>query len=284
MFAIHIDDNQLNVYSLKISELILRAAVEIESLSKDLYTTITGTSSSHVTYDEIALKKLNQMWNLEEKVVIISSTNCYISNANRLIYPFVKTVQRTGRTKMTYGWNNAYQNIKHDRGKSLKFGSIKHLFEIMAALFVLNIYFKDETFDLKKDHTATAFPINLGSQIFSINLHTLMGYGSEKPYRNEDYNKSLYLFKKTDKALEIWHEANRRWMEETTIIYKNHPAFLKFIAEHNIKDYSDNFVHSIIRKILPGEIWVRLDDKPYEHIRRADNQVQYEAVLNKNIL
>jgi len=37
MFSIHIDDNQMNVYSSKISDLILRASTEIESISKELY-------------------------------------------------------------------------------------------------------------------------------------------------------------------------------------------------------------------------------------------------------
>ena len=35
-FAIHIDDSQLGVYSSRITDLILRAAAEIESLSKEL--------------------------------------------------------------------------------------------------------------------------------------------------------------------------------------------------------------------------------------------------------
>ena len=34
---IHIDDNQLSIYSVKISELLIRCSVEIESISKDLY-------------------------------------------------------------------------------------------------------------------------------------------------------------------------------------------------------------------------------------------------------
>lgn len=34
---IHIDDKQLNVYSIKIAELLLRTVVEIESISKTLY-------------------------------------------------------------------------------------------------------------------------------------------------------------------------------------------------------------------------------------------------------
>jgi len=48
-FAIHIDDAQLGVYSSRITDLILRAAAEIESLSKELY---KGTSKNwHLAAD-----------------------------------------------------------------------------------------------------------------------------------------------------------------------------------------------------------------------------------------
>jgi len=73
MFNIHIDDDQLNVYSSKISDLILRAATEIESLAKELYKLNGGTKTDRIKYDEDAIKHLNQIWSLEKKVVIISS-------------------------------------------------------------------------------------------------------------------------------------------------------------------------------------------------------------------
>ena len=34
---IHVDDKQINVYSMKISELLIRASIEFESLAKELY-------------------------------------------------------------------------------------------------------------------------------------------------------------------------------------------------------------------------------------------------------
>ncbi len=158
MFNIHIDDSQLGVYSLRISDLILRAAVEIESIAKDLYSLNGGAKTSYIKYDEDAIKHLNKLWKLGKKVVIISSLNCFVSN--RLIYPFVKNKKRTGSDRHTYGWNDAYQNIKHDRANNLAYGNLRYLFDIMAALFILNIYYKDETIGLEKDSKATTFPIS----------------------------------------------------------------------------------------------------------------------------
>ena len=43
---IHFDDNQLSIYSIKISELLIRCSVEIEAISKDLYFRIGGTLPS----------------------------------------------------------------------------------------------------------------------------------------------------------------------------------------------------------------------------------------------
>ncbi len=68
-FDIHIDDNQLNVYSTKISDLILRAAVEVESISKELYR-LNGGQKQEIKFDEDALKLLNQKWNLDSNLGI----------------------------------------------------------------------------------------------------------------------------------------------------------------------------------------------------------------------
>ena len=40
---IHFDDHQLTVYSVKISDLLIRCSVEIESLAKDLFLANGGT-------------------------------------------------------------------------------------------------------------------------------------------------------------------------------------------------------------------------------------------------
>ena len=115
--------------------MILRASTEIESISKDLYQQIGGTKDRNdIKYDFDAIKLIEQKWLLSKKIVIIANGNCHFSNL--ILKPFIKDEKRTGKSTLTFGWNNAYQNLKHDRSQSLKFASIKNLFNIMAALIM----------------------------------------------------------------------------------------------------------------------------------------------------
>jgi hypothetical protein len=65
-FAIHIDDTQLNVYSPRIVDLILRAASDIESISKELYEKNGGPKKSNPKFDHVFLKYLIKIWQIEK--------------------------------------------------------------------------------------------------------------------------------------------------------------------------------------------------------------------------
>jgi len=82
-------------------------------------------------------------------------------------------------------WKRAYQEVKHNRTLNLHNGNIKSLLRALGALFILNIYFKDEVFDLGRDGRATNFPINMGSDIFAIKLHTWVHYDSNYNYKKK---------------------------------------------------------------------------------------------------
>ena len=187
MFHIHIDDEQLSVYSSKISDLILRASAEIESISKELYRLNGGKKTSNIKYDEDAIAHLISLWKLDEKVVIISSYNCFLTS--RELTPFKKNEVRTGSSRLTFSWNNSYQNLKHDRTNSLKFGSVRYLFDVTAALFLLNIYYKNIKFSLGKDSKATNFDTALGSSIYAIKIHIAPGVSMDGSYsKSEDFH------------------------------------------------------------------------------------------------
>lgn len=193
MFDIHIDDNQLNVYSSKISDLILRASIEIESISKELYKLNGGTKTENIKYDEDAIKHLNDLWKLEKKIVIVGSSNAFLSDSKRILKPFEKNENRTGTQRLTYSWNNAYQNIKHDRANSLEFGSIKYLFDSLAALFALNIYFKNQEFlNLTGFQIEDNFDKTMSSIIFSIKLHVNNNL-VDNYNKNDDFEECIYL-------------------------------------------------------------------------------------------
>lgn len=278
MFDIHIDDNQLNVYSLKISDLILRAAVEIESISKDLYLLNGGNKSQQIKYDEDAIKNLNRLWNLEKKIVIISSSNCFLSS--RIIYPFSKKEKRRGFERLTYGWNNAYQNLKHDRANSLSFASVKYLFEIMAALFILNIYFKDEVFNLERNSQSTDFPVNLGSEIFSINMHKWFSYdGQDKYGKKKNFDECVYLTKMTDKSIEENKRVRMEAHQRQQALFVKHPKFIKYLEKNKIENYTGN---NLMWDVLGQEDYIQIFNQSHsKDFSDVVNKTEYEGVLNK---
>lgn len=282
MFNIHFDDKQLDVYSSKISDLILRASTEIESLSKELYHLNGGTAKKNLKYDYDCLKFLNQQWKLEHKQVILSSYNCFISN--KIIEPFKKNVTSTFNHKQTYGWNNAYQNLKHDRSKSLEFGSVRYLIEVTAALYVLNLYFKDDIFNLGHNMIGNNFDAGLGSSIFSVKLHAVTNQQSFTSYlKNDDFEECIYILKSTDDTSKVVHEALTGFKElETQIILQKTLSILPTLGlNESITDEDGNKLIEAINKIK-GDAIMEVANTHGKTIVEAFKQVQYEAVLNKN--
>lgn len=96
--VIHIDDRQLEVYSVKIAELLLRTSVEIEAISKELYFREGGTKmqeGSDLYFDTDCLALLESKWLLSKKVVIVSSPSLYLTNEDNLtLTPLSKASKR----------------------------------------------------------------------------------------------------------------------------------------------------------------------------------------------
>ena len=193
LYNIHLDDSQLNVYSSKITDLLLRTCSEVESISKELFIKEGGIlpENKYLNFEN-AIKYLNKKLKIEKKSIIINSYNCFISN--RIIKPFQKNSKRTGTNKMTYNWNNAYQNLKHSRFNSITFGNIENLLHGLSALFILNIYYKNENFHIGKDSNLTNFDTSLGSSVFSVSYHKESEYTIDDNYlKGENFDESVYL-------------------------------------------------------------------------------------------
>lgn len=193
LYNIHLDDNQLNVYSSKTTDLLLRTCSEIESISKELYIKEGGKipENKYLNFEN-AIKYLNKEFKIENKSIIINSYNCFISN--RIIKPFLKNTKRTGTNRLTYNWNNAYQNLKHNRFESIQFGNLENLLHGLTALFILNIYYKNESFHIGSDSNVSNFDLSLGSSIFSVSFHKEPEYTYKKEYlKGNNFDESVYL-------------------------------------------------------------------------------------------
>lgn len=145
-YCIHFCDAQLEVFSIKIAELIIRCAVEVESIAKQLYKDAGGVmhpldesgNERYLNYDFDCLKLLDIRWNLGKKKIIVATKSMHFKEEkNRVLFP-LKNAHK-GDT----AWQKAYQAIKHSRAENLHKANINVLVRAMAALYLLNIYYKN---------------------------------------------------------------------------------------------------------------------------------------------
>jgi hypothetical protein len=281
-FAIHIDDAQLGVYSSRITDLILRAAAEIESLSKELYKSTGGTKTGEFKFDDVAIQHLKNKWLLDQKTVVISSPHCFQSN--RVLTPFVKNEARTSSAtgKRTYSWNNAYQNLKHNRAQSLTFGSVKYLFDIMAALYLLNVYYRNETIPLEKDSAGISFPANLGSTLFSVELAASPNHDGNGNYiRREGFDNATYFVNWTQESEKAFQESMQAFEAHRSNLISQHPKLIDFVTKNDVSQYTGN---NLAWDALGKDEYIRTIQQAARAVPPKTDQLQYEAVLNTNAI
>lgn len=150
--SIMFDDNQLEVYSLKIGDLIVRCAVEIESISKELYFNESGVSRidengkpRKLHFDYVCLKHLIDKWLIDKKKLQITSYKMNLSAENSTLFPLLNVAEKSDSKKVCE-WKQAYHAIKHDRATSLGQANIKNLLNALGVLYILNLYYRNESF------------------------------------------------------------------------------------------------------------------------------------------
>lgn len=193
--VIHIDDKQLDVYSMRIADLLVRTVVEIESISKQLYVDNRGTEidSKKMYFDTVCLEHLNNRWLLEKKVVNVVSPSLYLEKEENIVLtPLVNAQYRSPRSSL---WNQAYQAVKHDRANSLsEWGRIKYLLQGLAALYVLNLYYKDVKYIKLTGSDKHNIDRSFGSSIFSVKVHVVRSLSSKGEYgKSSDYDECVYI-------------------------------------------------------------------------------------------
>ena len=193
--SIHIDDAQLNVYSVKISELLIRTVVEIESLAKNLYFANGGTKADDkdLYFDTDCMAHLVNIWDIDKKVVLVTSSNLFFEDeANRILTPLHKSNKRGTSSA---DWCKAYQAVKHNRLKELKKGNLKHFIRALAALYILNLYYRDEKVSLIDANKEQTQDFSFGSHIFSVMKPNNIGHATvDGTYsKGKDFEKHIYV-------------------------------------------------------------------------------------------
>lgn len=198
-----IDDQQLNVYSLVLADLIINIFSNIEGISKELYAYITDIFLSAEEKEKleqyeqknpsaafyIALDYLDKIWFLSAKELIISSDSIYISKYNRILTPFKDFNNKNKDNKDSVSsCFNAYSAIKHNRIKDINLATVKNALTSLGILFILCTYAKylpeneneaEDKLEIKKMLTAPNAPVIYNRQ-FTLNESSQLF--TTKPY------------------------------------------------------------------------------------------------------
>lgn len=202
---------QLETFSPYIADLLVRCCVQIEAISKELYFDNGGTKprgDNNLFFDEDCLKLLDIKWNTHSKIVIISAP---FFNFTRDENKFLKPLKEAHKRQGTY-WEKAYQAVKHDRYASLSKGNIKSLIHALAALYLLNLYYRNDSWITKHKDISSA-DYSMGSSVFSVKapIFNMLWKGNNEPilsdspyavrYKEDEYRKIESILNKENEAL-----------------------------------------------------------------------------------
>lgn len=291
---IHIDDKQMNVYSIYIADLIIRCAVEIEAISKDLYIENGGPfecddniSQRNLFFDTDCINYLDNIWGICKKEIFVSCDSFFLNKEeNIVIRPLYNAYKRGGAM-----WNKAYQAVKHDRRASIEKGNIRNLIHALGSLYILNLYYQNENVELgTTNNPMKYFDSRMGSSIFSVSTEDMTSdiEISANPHENgisqekiEKCKHAIYIvrYKKEswDRMKSAILEDNNRLIE----VLKEHDAFHNNQWQHNKhpEDARSDFLGYVI-KVL-GMDYIKKNN-PYINFNMALNSSQKEAILNRN--
>lgn len=291
---IQINDNQLKVYSMHIADLIVRCAMEIESISKELYWETGGQKvydedgkERDLFFDTDCIKRLDDLWGICEKEIIVSSEKFYFENEeNIIIRPLHKGQKRQGAK-----WNKAYQAVKHDRKGSICCGNIQNLILALGALYILNMYYLDRNVDLGiTDTPLEQFDARMGSVIFSSSvadatINVSMGANSGEDVISEELKEkcksAIYIIRYKK---ESWERINKAIKDDNDRLLKameESGALAKYVQEHaeiftgNHKEH----ILSLANKVL-GRDYISTHNSLGNFVREL-NRGKKEAFINK---
>lgn len=217
---------QLETFSPHIADLLVRCCVQIEAISKELYFDNGGTKArgdNSIFFDEDCLKLIDVKWKTHNKLVmVVAPFFNFTKNENSILKPLREAHKRQG----TY-WERAYQAVKHDRYSSLQKGNVKALIQALAALFLLNIYYRNDSWIIKHNDISK-LDYSMGSAIFTVKSPEAnqLWYGNnpticESPYvvryKDTDYQRIEEMQRHEQQALDDY------WSKQPEL---NEPAFI----------------------------------------------------------
>lgn len=292
--TIHISDRQLDTFSVKIAGLLARTAFEIEAIAKDLYKKNGGSfpvfdedgKERFLQFDTDCLNYLNKIWHLEKKVVNVACADIFLSAPKNISFRPLKDANKIGHCK----WKCAYQAVKHSRNDNLEKGNLENFIHSLAALYLLNLYYKDLSIDIENDEKGLTIDKTCGSMVFSVNCNSGIDFSSasfvSKSANYEECSLILHPEKSGMDKLKGILINKQRDLEIETRHIRNYLAH-KAIADDEVishKDISEVPQNQILElDALAHKQASEMVNKRYGSIlSEAMAEMQYEVVMNKN--
>lgn len=217
---------QLETFSPHIADLLVRCCVQIEAISKELYHDNGGQKprgSSDINFDEDCLKLIDIKWETHRKCVLVVAPFFNLTkDENTILRPLKEAHKKQG----TY-WERAYQAVKHDRFASLSMGNVKALIQALAALYLLNLYYRNDSWVIKYQDISKQ-DYSSGSSIFAVKPPSAdqlwegnMPNNNDSPYvvtyQDDVYKRIDGIRKKEEKALKDYLTSQPEWQEQAFV-------------------------------------------------------------------
>lgn len=277
--------SQLETFSPHIADLLVRCCVQIEAISKELYFDNGGTKSRQdktIYFDEDCLKLIDIKWQTHNKIVmVVSPFFNLIKDENRILKPLKNAHKRQGNY-----WERAYQAVKHDRYLSLQKGNVKAFLHALAALYLLNLYYRNDSW-ITNYQDISKLDYSFGSSIFAVKAPIVeqLWYGnkpttSESPYvvryQDADYQRIEEMQYNEEKAI------NNYWNSQPELHEMDFQSQLQEAIEREKNDPHE--------KVIP--IWelakYRLNKKIPKNLtfkerkKLLTNSIEWNGWIHKN--
>lgn len=290
---IHFSDDQESVYSPHISDLLIRTASEIEAIAKELYQRTGGNmnpddgngNTRTLYFDSDCIQHLDLQWKITKKAVNVVSPVFYFIKPENLVFLPLKNCNKQGSGR----WKKAYQAVKHDRVKEMQAGNIGNLIRAMAALYLLNIYYRDESFEGGTIAKGEPFDARLGSEVFAISV----AHAEKCSFKDEmsddgiaeDVKKELdscaYIQKYTEEAFSTIHRETKDMIESSgraTEVIMRSPVVAEYLCAH--PDYKFRDIFQLADDV--GDKNLIVEAFNIRHFKVCLQEAKIEIVLNKN--
>lgn len=265
-YYISINKKQLKTYSIKIADLILRTVSECENIANAIcknenikFRDKKGHIRKTVYFNEY-INSLNAKFKLDKKLVDIVYTNIENNAFDMKLTPFRKEQLKVGeKEKDILPWYNAYNKIKHDRVKNFKQANLENLINSLAALFMLNIYFKNQTFYDKDNYNSENIihQIESFSDVFQVDYSIKTDkYDNELNFKDSFFDPKSYFeiaLPMSVYVLEYDKEIKTDSDEGADVMDKLESNLLILSPDGTVKPKYDNYVltdHKTVCKIV----------------------------------